>query len=131
MCRIRERLGSLSGRPARPRRHLCSIALDRDNMEGGVFAANIRLERTHFRKERLDRLHIGELKESYIGRRGTVQANDVSVIAVDGVCEVLAAAFFYVGVRLGGKTTEVADPIFDIDFGPDKCWWLGLRVQDA
>ena len=66
-------------------------------MEVGVFIANIRLKRTHFRKERLDRLHIGELKESYIGRRGTVQANDVRVIAVDGVGEVLAAAFFYVG----------------------------------
>jgi hypothetical protein len=67
-------------------------------VEAAVFAANIRLERTHFRKERLDRVHIGDLKESYaIGRRGTVQANDVRVIAVEGVGEVLAAAFFYVG----------------------------------
>jgi hypothetical protein len=81
-----------------PRRYFSSIALDRDNVKGGVFAANIRLERTHFRKERLDRLHIGELNESYtLGRRGTVQANDVRVITVEGVGEVLAAAFFYVG----------------------------------
>ena len=36
-------------------------------MEVGVFIATVRLKRTHFRKERLDRVHIGELKESYIG----------------------------------------------------------------
>jgi len=30
-------------------------------MKVGVFIANIRLERTHFRKERLGRLHIGEV----------------------------------------------------------------------
>ncbi len=60
-----------------------SVALDRDDSEAGVFAANIRLERTHFRKELLDRLHIDELKESSaLGRRGTVQANDVGVTPI-------------------------------------------------
>ena len=79
-------------------------------MEAGVFAANIRLERTHFRKERVGRIHIGELKESdVIGRRGTVQANDVRVIAVEGVGEVLAAAFLYVGLR-GASKIEAYPP---------------------
>ena len=115
-----------------PRRRFSSIALDRDNVESGVLAANIRLERTHFRKERLDRLHIGELRRvTPSGGGGPFKPMTLGESRGMESAEGLAAAFFYVGSRLGGKITEVADPILDIDFGPDKCRWLGLRVQDA